>query len=404
MRRYFYLAYLLAAGALLSSCDWGIQIYQPKSPSIFVVNQDTERLEVGPESQDQVVYISSDLFWYASLKDGSWCTLGDYSYYNEFTSILEFHVNVNNSMESRTDSLIVLSGNQTKAVAIVQKGIGSLIDTEEIELHGTVPVQYMFNSKNAWSIEQNGDWFTVSPDNYSTGNIVTFTAKSENLNTEQLSGSVSFKLPGISLTIPVRQVITETVIVQSKAVSLESPGGNFTIHTRTNVDYSVSTDVDWIQVLGTRGLLEFDEPFFAEENMSPTSRTGHITFRYGTITETVTVTQAAREAMLDITTPGFYGIGDDFVYVKGESQTSRLTTSSGRDFRLIYPSSALVLQLKGVPVNLTIGQIIRPILGVYQNGQTMLSPQYVEVKVVGEDEKLIWLKNSSTTYFILKKQ
>ena len=370
-----------------------------------MVNNDTERIEVGPESQEQVVYISSDMEWSASLKDGSWCTLGSQNFYSDFTTSLTFQVKANSSKNSRTDSLIVHSGDAVRKVAIVQSGIGSLIDTEIIELHGTVPVKYEFNSKGAWTVEKNGDWFSVSPESYSTGNIVTFAAVEDNRNTAERSGSITFKLAGISLTIPVIQVITETLIVQSKGVSLESPGGQFSIHTRTNVDYTVSTDVDWIQASGTRALLEFDEYFNADANMSSRSRTGHIIFQYGDISETVTVTQAAREAILDITTPGFYGIGDDYPYIKGQSQTSILSTGSGRDFRLIYPSSTLVLQLKGIPYSLTVGQIISPTLSAYQKGQRMIN-QAVEVKVIGEDDKLIWLKYTANanTYFILKKQ
>ena len=403
MRRYFYLAILFAAGILVSSCDWGIQIYQPTTPSLFIVNQNTERLEVGPESQEQAVYISSDLVWYATLKDGSWCTLGEQSYYNEFTTSLTFRVQANNSMESRTDSLIVISGTETRKIAIVQNSVSSLIDTDAIELYSTIPVQYKFNAKGAWTVEQRGDWFTVTPDSYSTGNVVTFTANEDNRNTEQREGSVTFKLGGLSLTIPVRQIITETVIVESKGVNLESQGGQFKIHTRTNVKYSVSSDAEWLHVLGTRALLEFDEYFSADENMSSVSRTGHLIFSYGDITETVTVKQEAREAILDITTPGFYGIGADYVYIKGICQTSRLTNASGRSFRLIFTKTSLVLELKGIPVSLNVGDILNLTLSAWQDGQKVLS-QPVQVKVVGESEKLIWLKNSANTYFILKKQ
>lgn len=405
MRRFFYLASLLAAGALLSSCNWGIQIYQPTSPSIFVVNQNTDRLEVGPEAQEQIVYISSDLFWYATMKDGRWCNLGDYSYYNEFTSSLSFKVSANNSMESRLDSLIVLSGDQRKAIAIVQNGLGSLIATDAIELHGTIPVQYKFDCKGAWTVEQRGDWFTVTPVSYSTGNVVTFTANDDNRNTDTRTGSVTFKLAGLSLTIPVSQIITETVIVESKGVSLESAGGEFKIHTRTNVEYTVSSDVDWLQVLGTRALLEFDEYFNAEANMSSFSRTGHLKFTYGDISETVTVTQEARDPILDKTTPGYYGIigESSFPYVKGKWQTSRLTTSSGRAFRQINTETTTVLQLKNVPLTLNVGEIIRPTFTYHLQGVQGYS-KVIELKVLGENEKLIWLKNSDQCYIILKKQ
>ena len=404
MRRLFYLASLAAAGALLTSCDWGIQIYQPTNPSIFKVNQDTDRLEVGPESQEQQVSIASDMFWYASLKDGDWCTLGDYSYFNEFTSILTFRVQANTSTESRTDSLIVLSGNEVRKIAIVQNGIGSLINTSEINLHGTIPIQYKLNAKGSWTITQDGDWFSVSPDSYSGGTIVTFTALSDNLDTRGRQGSVTFKLSGLNFTLPVKQDITETIIVQNSTVDLESPGGNFSVKTYTNVDYHVSTDVDWIHKLGTRALLEFDEPFSADANTGTAQRIGHITFTYGEISETVTVTQAAQDPILSVTTPGFYGLnGKNYVYTKGICQTGRLTKGGSRVFRIIFPADVCVVQLDGVPLTLTSGATFEPTVSVHSKG-IMTYCQSMSVKVMGEDEKFIWLKNSDNTYFILKKQ
>lgn len=404
MRRLFYLALLVAVGALVSACDWGIHIYQPTEPSIFVVNNNTERLEVGPEAQEQMVYISSDMFWYATLKDGSWCTLGDQSFYNEFTTSLCFRVQSNPSLESRTDSLIVISGNQRRAVAIVQNGVGSLLDVSEVVLHGKIPVQYPFNAKGRWSVSKEGDWFTVSPVGGSEGTVVTFTASSENINTDSRTGSVTFQLEGLNLTIPVKQVITETIIVESGTLSLEATGGDFSIKTLTNVDYQVSTDASWIHKLGTRGLLEFYEPFSADANPSSQPRTGTITFTYGDISETVTVTQEGKEAILDVTTPGFYGIkGQDYIYRKGICQNSRFTSGTSRSYRLIIPSETCVVQLQGVPVQITAGETLQLSLSVYKNGKTTYS-QPVSAKIIGEDENLIWLKCSNVTYFILKKQ
>ena len=404
MRRYFYLAILLAAGVLVSSCNWGIQIYQPTAPTIFVVNQNTERLEVGPEAQEQVVYISSDLLWYATLKDGSWCTLGDQSYYNEFTTILSFSVKVNDKMESRTDSLIVISGTETRKIAIVQNGIGSLLNTNEITLHGTIPVQYKLNAKGAWTAETSDGWFSVSPDKYSTGNIITFTALSKNIDTQSRTGSVTFKLSGIELTVPVKQEITETIIVESKTKELVSAGGPFTITTLTNVDYRVSTDVDWIHILGTRALLGFVEQFNADPNLGTEARIGHITFAYGDEVEVVTVTQAAKDPILSISTPGFYGInGRDYIYRKGLCQTGRITRGGSRSFRMMSPSDICVVQLSGLPLSLTSGETIQAALTIHKDGILKYSQQ-VNVKVMGEDDKLIWLKNSDNTYFILKKQ
>ena len=388
----------------MCSCDWGIQVYQPTNPTIFVVNNNTERLEVGPEAQEQVVYISSDMVWYATLQDGSWCTLGEQSYYNEFTSSLSFRVVANPSMESRTDSLIVLSGQETRKIAIVQNGLGSLLNVSEINLHGTIPVQYKFNAKGRWSVEKSGDWFTVSPESNTTGTTVTFTAVSENLNTDGRTGSVTFKMDGLNFTVPVKQSITETIIVESKTWSLESMGGSFSIKTLTNVDYMVSTDASWIHELGTRDLLEFDEPFSADENLSAQSRVGHITFTYHDISEVVTVTQAGRDPILDNTTPGFYGIqGQDYIYRKGICQNSRFSNGTDRSYRLIIPSEVCVVQLQGVPYQISTGATLSLALSVHKNGRTVYS-QPVSAKIIAQDENLIWLRSTNSMYYILKKQ
>ncbi|MBP5635973.1 MAG: BACON domain-containing protein [Bacteroidales bacterium] len=404
MRRLLYLVSLITAGTLMCSCDWGIQVYQPTNPTIFVVNNNTERLEVGPEAQEQVVYISSDMFWYATLQDGSWCTLGEQSYYNEFTSSLSFRVVANPSMESRTDSLIVLSGQETRKIAIVQNGLGSLLNVSEINLHGTIPVQYKFNAKGRWSVEKSGDWFTVSPESNTTGTTVTFTAVSENLDTDGRTGSVTFKMDGLNFTVPVKQSITETIIVESKTWSLESMGGSFSIKTLTNVDYMVSTDASWIHELGTRDLLEFDEPFSADENLSAQSRVGHITFTYHDISEVVTVTQAGRDPILDNTTPGFYGIqGQDYIYRKGICQNSRFSNGTDRSYRLIIPSEVCVVQLQGVPYQISTGATLSLALSVHKNGRTVYS-QPVSAKIIAQDENLIWLRSTNSMYYILKKQ
>lgn len=405
MKRILYLAALVAAGVLITACgEWTFQVYQPTNPSIFVVNQNTERLEVGPEAQEQTVYISSDMLWVASMQDGSWCTLGEQSFYNEFTSCLSFSVLANSSMESRTDSLIVISGDETRKIAIVQNGIGTLLNTNEIVLHGTIPVQYKLNANSAWTAEKSDDWFSVSPDRNSTGNIITFTALSKNIDTQDRIGSVTFKLSGIELTVPVKQEITETIIVESKTKELVSAGGPFTITTLTNVDYRVSSDVDWIHVLGTRALLGFVEQFNADPNIGTEERIGHITFAYGDEVEVVTVTQAGEDPILNISTPGFYGInGNDYIYRKGLCQTGRITRGGSRSFRMMFPADICVVQLSGLPLSLTSGETLPATLTIHKDGILKYSQQ-VDVKVMGEDEKLIWLRNSDNTYFILKKQ
>ena len=246
----------------------------------------------------------------------------------------------------------------------------------------------------------------MSPDKAATGQVITFAANDENLDVQGRAGSVTFKLDGgLALTVPVKQGITETILVQSTSVELESMAGDFIVKTLTNVDYSVHSDVSWIHPLGTKALLEFEEQFSAEENLGSTPRTGHITFIYNNISETVTVTQAGRDPVLDVTAPGFYGLqGKDYVYRKGLCQYTRYNYGEYRAYRLIIPSEVCVVQVQGLPVQPSSGDTIQLAVSVHQNGQTIYS-QPANMKVLGNDDSFIWLKSTTngSTYFVIKK-
>ena len=406
MKRVFYIAAILLAVFASASCDkWRFHVIQPESPSIFVVNQNTDRLEVGPETQEQMVYIATDMLWNAAMKDGSWCRLVQQGIYNQYTSTLTLRVADNFSMEPRIDSLIVISGDQRRAVAIYQHGLDALFSLKEVELPGVVPVQARVTAKSLWAATTSENWFTVDPDHGTTGGMVTITAVDDNRDVDDRSGFITITTGGVSLKVPVYQKKTDTFIVESTEVELEGAGGPFTLHTRTNVDYGVNIDVPWINYLGTRALLEFDEPFTAEANPDYEARTGHIVFTWNDVTETVTVTQKPRDPILAIETPGIYGIGGkDYVYSKRLCQRSTSVNNSGyRTYRLLFPYEESVAEVGEVPIVLNAGEGFKLKVNVYRAGQVLYMNR-LNVFVTGVSDNYIWLRHDDSTYFILRKR
>lgn len=406
MRHYLIQATVILATALgVASCDLFFSVVLPTDPSVFVINQNTDLVEVGPEAMEHSIYIASDMSWNAVLKEGTWCSLKQQTYYNEFTSTLVFSVEANTSPERRTDSLIVVSGAQRKALAIVQFGTGDVMDVSEIVLNGTLPIQYQFKASGSWRAEKTGDWFNFSPVSGRGNTIVTFKANDSNVDVQERSGSVVFTLNGVRIEIPVRQQITETLIVNETAVSVDPSGGPFTIGTKTNVDdYSVGIEGNWIKEITTHALLEFEHSFVADPNPTSESRVAHITFAYGDISETVTVTQEGKSPLLDITVPGVYGIaGEDYIYSSIVCQSACVHKGGTRDFRLMTPSRNLAAVLEDVPEELEKGVWMRLPLSVFQSGKAIFA-RPVDVALESQDDNLIWLRTSSPTAFIILKK
>ena len=228
----------------------------------------------------------------------------------------------------------------------------------------------------------------------------------DNKNLENREGNIVFVLNGVRVTVPVHQGITETIIVDVTEVSIPGDAGSFTVGTHTNVDYQVSIDVPWIKEdPATRSLIDFQHSFIAEANTSSELRTGHITFTYEDITETVTVNQDGADLLLEITTPGFYGVnGQDHVYARLTCQSACVHKGDARDFRLMIPGSKFVILLEDIPENPEYGKPIQLPLSIHKEGKIVFA-RPVTLKYAGEDDNLIWFRGQDpSTYVILRKQ
>jgi uncharacterized protein YajQ (UPF0234 family) len=82
------------------------------------------------------------------------------------------------------------------------------------------------------------------------------------------------------------------IIVAKNEYTMEAAGGDLKFEVNSNVDFTVSTTVDWIkQNAGSRGLEAKTLSFTVEENTSDEPREGMITLISGELKQEVKVIQ-----------------------------------------------------------------------------------------------------------------
>ena len=94
-----------------------------------------------------------------------------------------------------------------------------------------------------------------------------------------------------SESVKLTQKQKDALTISKSSVELEKEAGTFSVEYNHNADVSVSIDVDWISTMATKALSTSRATFEFDMNPETTTRTGHITFSLGELSETITVYQ-----------------------------------------------------------------------------------------------------------------
>jgi hypothetical protein len=180
------------------------------------------------------------------------------------------------------------------------------VSEEIVTFEGTPagPVELKIKSDKDWTLTKgmDSDWFTVDV--------------LEGLAEEEVTVKVTCQ-PSTSITMRKSTIVLASAdtrktihVVQSAAggeldplisvaggnlINVDGLSGEFTVEVQSNVDYTVSTDVDWLTVVeqpATRAIVEKRTAKFAKtNNLSGAVRTGHIIFAAAGYTLAVEVKQ-----------------------------------------------------------------------------------------------------------------
>jgi hypothetical protein len=169
------------------------------------------------------------------------------------------------------------------------------------------------------------------------------------------------------------------------------------------VDYRISISADWITRSTTKApLLEAQEQFILEENISPESRTAEIHFTsegHPDASLVVKLKQDGKDPILNQLQPGMYGIeGTDYVFgADGWNQSSRRKASNGnRTYRLLNAETFSVVSLSGIQNG--DGDVF---FSLTENGFTY-PEQVFRAQLVFSKNGLAWYKASEETYFVIQ--
>lgn len=222
------------------------------------------------------------------------------------SSVLAFHAEANEEAEARQAVIKLAGGNGlTEEVTVYQIGTGPalvLSQSEYIVSSAGETIQVELRSNTAYEIEMPGvDWLREN----SSRSLSTYThyfIVDPNETYDARSAVIRFidRENGIEQTVTVTQMQRDAIVVAQNVYQIGVEGGALNFAVQANVDFTVSTNADWITQVEARGLTEQVLHFNVEENPQVKERTAIITISSPNVTHEIQVVQRGKAPTLKI--------------------------------------------------------------------------------------------------------
>ncbi len=213
------------------------------------------------------------------------------------SSFLAFHAEANEEAEARQAVIKLAGGNGlTEEVTVYQIGIGPalvLSQSEYIVSSAGETIQVELRSNTAYEIEMPGvDWLRKN----SSRSLSTYThyfIVDPNETYDARSAVIRFidRENGIEQAVTVTQMQRDAIVVAQNVYQIGVEGGALNFAVQANVDFTVSTNADWITQVETRGLTERMLCFDVAPNEGEEMREAAITLESGSATQIIKVQQ-----------------------------------------------------------------------------------------------------------------
>ena len=160
-----------------------------------------------------------------------------------------------------------------------------------------------FTANRDWTVSTSDSWVSVSPSSgpSSKGSITVSVSCDPNTTYEDRSATVTIRMGNLTQVVTVFQPANKGIIVPTKTYSLSSSARSIEVEVQANVEYSVSVSAEWIEQIGTRGLVSSKLEFSIKENTSTNDREGWITIKAlegGIPDQVVNVSQTGKDAII----------------------------------------------------------------------------------------------------------
>ena len=260
------------------------------------------------------------------------------------SSFLAFHAEANEEAEARQAVIKLAGGNGlTEEVTVYQMGTGPtllLSQSEYIVSSAGETIQVELRSNTAYEIEMPGvDWLREN----SSRSLSTYThyfIVDPNETYDARSAVIRFidRENGIEQTVTVTQMQRDAIVVAQNVYQIGVEGGALNFAVQANVDFTVSTNADWITQVEARGLTERMLCFEVTPNEGEEMREAVITLESGSVKQTIKVQQFGKmeEPFIDLSLQE-YKVGN-------AGGTFQIDVRTNIEYQVIIPDESWIIE------------------------------------------------------------
>ena len=310
------------------------------SPAMFTLTSEEASIEVAVEANVKYT-VSSSAVWLVSPVSGL----------TESNS-LTFDVAANEETSVREATLTFTSedGSITRTVTVTQAGkeaVSLSVSPTSFNLSNeATSVNVSIEANTKYTVSSSAVWLVSPVSGLTESNSLTFdVAANEETSVREATLTFTSEDGSITRTVTVTQAGKEAVSLNVSPASfdLSNEATSVNVSIETNTKYTVSSSAVWL-VSPVSGLTESNSLTFdvaANEETSVREATLTFTSEDGSITRTVTVTQAGKEAVSLNVSPASFDLSNEATSVNVSIETNTKYTVSSSAVWLVSPVSGL---------------------------------------------------------------
>ena len=278
-----------------------INLIQDGASPEIILNKSSENVDA---SQNSIALI-------ITTNEASWTTSGvpEWITLNPTSGNSSGNVNISilpNTMAStRSATITFTSGSSSKMLTITQAAATATLNIDKTSENvnsaaGSFAVEVTINGAN-WTTSGVPNWITLSPANGSSSGNLTLTYQS-NTQASSRNATITFTSGSSSKTLTINQAAaTATLNIDKSSENVNSAAGSFAVEVTTNgASWTTSGVPNWITLSPANSTTSDQVTISYQSNTLAVSRNATITFTSGTSSKSLTVTQAAATATLNI--------------------------------------------------------------------------------------------------------
>lgn len=400
----------LACLALFAiSCGGGKEEETPKVKEPTILTTSVVQTTFSPEANTASIIVTCDAPWTMTSSE-SWLTVSPSSGNGSVPAVtVSASMKINKSTSSRTATLTVKSGTKTAVVNITQKAITEMLPVTEVNLVKAEAAKFRIVTVQDWTATipaDAQDWLKMDPKTGKGDIYVYFQAVDENINVGDRKTTVTINIGGDSVEIPVTQRQKDVILFESGSVAVDYQARSLEVATNTNVNFTVTVaeGSDWLHYVETKALNTMKSTFMVDQNSGTSPRFAKVNFSYGTeLTEVLNVAQGPMSSVTTKTLPGLYLVGGtEYAYAAGKDQLSIFKSSEKFGFRLLSPLDIRVVEIAGLPLDVTENMAVDVTIKVLESKNIVLQKNDTAY-VVKADDNYLWLALSDGSGAVVKK-